>query len=69
MEASDREAVTHAVTRIDERLRTDPENEGESRPDGRRISAEFPLGIVFRVARNRPVVYVRAVWLIRKRKN
>jgi hypothetical protein len=49
LQASDRQAITAAAHAIDQRLKLDPENEGESRPNGRRILHGKPLGIYFRV--------------------
>src|SRR5262249_46426250 len=43
--APDRNAVTQAANHIDRTLQTDPEQHGESRPDGRRILIVAPLGV------------------------
>jgi hypothetical protein len=63
--ATDREAVTKASYLIDQRLGTDPENEGESRSDGRRILFVAPLGVIFRVRQNEWKVTVLHVWKYR----
>jgi hypothetical protein len=60
--ARDRAAVTRAANVIDERLRHDPGNEGESRPDGRRIMFVAPLGVIFRVLPNERRVIVSHLW-------
>jgi hypothetical protein len=43
LDADHRAAITRASYVIDERLRTDPQNQGESRPGGRRIMFEPPF--------------------------
>jgi hypothetical protein len=62
LQATDRWAVTHAVSELDSRLLRNPENEGESRPSGRRITFCKPLGIFFRVYQDRRLVQVSHVW-------
>lgn len=47
--ATDRDAVTRASYRLDQRLAADPLNEGESRDGDERITFEPPLQILFRV--------------------
>jgi hypothetical protein len=64
MDAQSRDAVTRASHRIDQLLRHDPEQAGESRPRGRRILFELPLGVVFRVYPDRRLVRVLHVWRI-----
>jgi hypothetical protein len=61
-QASDRTAITAATTRIDQRLRTDPEDQGESRDAGRRILLEAPLGVTFTVQPDDRAVSVLTVW-------
>ncbi len=56
--ASDRQRVTRASQNLDARLGNDPENDGESRPEGRRILFEPPLGAVYRVLPHRGLVRV-----------
>jgi hypothetical protein len=46
LNAADRSAVTSASNRIDRRLQSNPEDEGESRPNGQRIVFETPLGVL-----------------------
>src|SRR5262249_51266959 len=62
MNSPDRNAVTLAADRIDQALKTDPEQEGESRPDGRRILLVVPLGVLFRVLPDDRLVRVLQVW-------
>jgi hypothetical protein len=59
-----RQAITQATHRIDQLLQSDPHNAGESRPGGRRILFESPLGILFRVDANN--VTVLRVWQFRR---
>lgn len=47
LSATDRSAVTNAADEIDQRLRSDPEHEGESRDRGRRILLLPPLGVTY----------------------
>lgn len=59
-----RRRITVAAQSIDNRLAIDPSNEGESRPGGRRICFEVPLGISFRVDQRGGTVSVLRVWQI-----
>ena len=60
--AADRAAVTSAADEIDRRLRRDPEQQGESRDDGRRVLLVSPLGVLFRVLPDDRIVRVIQVW-------
>jgi plasmid stabilization system protein ParE len=60
--ASDRNAVTRAAHAIDEALRGDPEQAGESRAEDVRILLEEPLGVFFTVSPDDRVVHVLSVW-------
>jgi hypothetical protein len=62
-----RRAITTATHRIDEELRHDPENQGESRSSQERVYFEFPLGIRFEIDRQQSLVHVLQVWSFRKR--
>ena len=62
MAAGDRDAVTAAAHRIDQILRRYPDQKGESRPEGRRILLEPPLGVLFIVQPLDRIVYVLNVW-------
>ncbi|MDB5312566.1 MAG: hypothetical protein JWO38_6768 [Gemmataceae bacterium] len=58
----DQKGVTAAAHRIDLLLGRDPANQGEDRPNNRRIMFESPLVVVYRIdtANNRVIVsYVR----------
>jgi hypothetical protein len=61
-DSEERRAITAATHRIDQLLRGDPDNQGESRPGGRRILFVPPLGILFRVDAAQAVVRVLHVW-------
>lgn len=64
--ASARQAeVTVAAAELDQRLAVDPNAEGESRPNGRRITFVPPLAIIFRVYENSKAVVVTQVWEFR----
>lgn len=57
-----RRAITAAVHRIDQELRIDPASKGESRPNGRRVHFEAPLGVLFQVEPQHSIVRVLRVW-------
>jgi hypothetical protein len=63
MDATDRDAITKASHAIDQQLKTDPLNQGESRPRGRRVLFESPLGVLYRVEEQDMIVRVYHVWL------
>lgn len=60
--AVDRAAVTDAANRIDQCLRFDPQAQGESRSQGKRVLLVPPLGIIFKVHPHDLVVQVLSVW-------
>lgn len=62
MSANDRNAVSRAAHAIDEALRVDPEQVGESRADDVRILLEPPLGVLYTVSPDDRMVYVLSVW-------
>lgn len=62
--ASDPGVVFRAAEQIDEELQIDPEEKGESRADERRILFARPLGVRYRVDRERQKVYVTSLWRI-----
>ena len=68
LDANDRAAVTDAANEIDQRLRTDPRVQGESREKGRRILLVPPLGVKFRVLQPDCIVQVLHVWRFESRK-
>jgi hypothetical protein len=61
-DSAQRQAITAASHRVDQLLANDPQNQGESRPRGRRILFVPPLGIIFRVDASTQVVFVLHVW-------
>jgi plasmid stabilization system protein ParE len=67
LDAADRALVTEASKRIDETLERNAPNEGESRPDGRRVLFATPLAVVFRVWPDYRRVLVSHVWRFRTR--
>jgi hypothetical protein len=62
-----RQALTAACHEIDQRLRDDPLNESESRPNGRRITFVPPLAVTFRIERDGRTVTVVEIRLFRRR--
>jgi hypothetical protein len=62
-----RQDLTRATREIDRLLQSDPHNQGESRASNRRITFQPPLGVIFEVDSNRPVVRVLFAWSIRRR--
>ncbi len=62
-----RRDITDASQRIDRLLHREPEQQGESRPRGRRILFVSPLGITFYVDRQAALVSVLHVWRFRQR--
>lgn len=64
----ERSAITAASHQIDERLRSNPEDEGESRSGNRRILLVPPLGITFVVSANKHLVRVLDVWWFEARR-
>jgi mRNA-degrading endonuclease RelE of RelBE toxin-antitoxin system len=67
LSAPDREAVTTAAHRIDQQLRSNPEDQGEARSVGQRVLIDPPLGVIFQVQPEDRVVYVLTVWRFDKR--
>lgn len=65
LNAPNRVIVTKAAAVIDQMLERDPENEGESRSNGRRILFASPLAVIYRVHRNERQVDVLHVWQFR----
>lgn len=65
--APDRNAVTRAAHRLDQRLRTDPLHLGESRRSSVvRFAYDYPLGIEYEVIEDAKNVRVLSVWTIDK---
>jgi hypothetical protein len=65
-DSTERAAITAASNQIDKRLSGDPEEEGESRPKGRRITFVPPLAVTFRVEPDGRTVSVVKVRLFRQ---
>ncbi len=55
-------AITSAADKIDEGLRRDPHNCGESRDAGRRVMHEAPLGVILTINVSQRRVRVETVW-------
>jgi hypothetical protein len=66
-DSSLRQAITTASHIIDQRLRADPNDEGESRAKNRRIMFVPPLAAIFRVEADGQTVSVLQVRLFRRR--
>lgn len=63
---SQRQAITAASHDIDKQLPINPHEQGESRPNGRRIQFFPPLGITYRADEENAVVVVVHVWRFRQ---
>jgi hypothetical protein len=61
-----REAITKAAHQIDQELKSNPEEVGESRPDGRRIHFVQPLAILFEVRQG--AVRILYAWDARRKR-
>jgi hypothetical protein len=61
-----RDAITTASHQLDQALKGNPHELGESRPGGRRIHFEQPLGILFEVRQG--VVRVLHAWDARRKR-
>lgn len=61
-----RQAISKAGHAIDTQLVIDPEDQGESRPQGRRIAFFPPLGVSYRVDVQHAAVAVVHVWCFQK---
>ena len=57
-----RDVLEAAVNSLNARLAADPTEEGESRPDGRRITFEMPAVVIFRVNVQARTVRVTHFW-------
>jgi plasmid stabilization system protein ParE len=64
---AERAEITQAAAMLDQLLLSDPQAQGESRDDGRRILFVPPLVIVFRVDSDHSVVRVLNVRHLRRR--
>ncbi len=66
-DSSLRVELTKASHLIDQLLKSDPINESESRPDGRRITFVAPLAVTYSIDFNNQVVTVVRIHLFRRR--
>ncbi|HWG47842.1 MAG TPA: hypothetical protein VN688_34075 [Gemmataceae bacterium] len=66
-DSGQRQAITAANHSIEQRLRSDPLIEGESRSKGHRITFVPPLAVLFRVEPGGQTVSVLQVRLFRRR--
>jgi hypothetical protein len=66
-DSTQRHAITAASHAIDQRLKRDPENEGESRAKGRRVTFVAPLAVTFRVDADDRTVSVLYLRLFQRR--
>ena len=62
LEYAPQSSITSAANRIDELLRAQPTEVGESRPNDRRILLVPPLGVTYRVRQPDRFVHVLRVW-------
>ncbi len=62
-----REQITRATNEIDQRLQQDPQNEGESRENDRRVLIVPPLAVYFRVSVADRVVQVLTIRRVKRR--
>jgi hypothetical protein len=67
VDASQWAIVRDAIREIERRLRDNPEDEGESRPAGQRISFVAPVAFTFQPFPNERIVVVSNVWWFGKR--
>lgn len=65
LNSSDRGAITKAAAVLDQLLEKDPANEGESRPNDRRILFAPPLAAIYRIYPDEGRVDVLHVWQFR----
>ncbi len=61
-DAAGRREISNAAREIDRRLQGDPEQEGESRPNGCRVLFVRPLAALYRVVPQPSAVRVLSVW-------
>ncbi|MGH7134719.1 MAG: hypothetical protein ACREHD_03205 [Pirellulales bacterium] len=67
-DSSGRRQITFAASQIEAALRNDPEDQGESRTEGRRIVFVEPLAGVFRVDSVNRLVAISGVWRFARRR-
>ena len=64
-EAVDRDAITTAANEIDQWLRSNPHDQGESRSGAVRVMFIHPLGVFFHIEDADRVVSLLKVWRVR----
>lgn len=62
-----RQSITAASSEVDRQLSREPHVQGESRPQGRRITFVPPLAVVYRIEADGQTVSVLQVRLFRRR--
>jgi len=67
-DSTQRQAITRASQVVEQRLRSDPVNEGESRSGGRRITFVSPLVVRFQIEADDQTVTILHVRLFGRRK-
>lgn len=67
-DSTQRQAITAASHVLEQRLTSDPINEGESRPGGRRITFVPPLAVRFQIEADGQTVTVLHVRLFGRRR-
>ncbi|MCI0460488.1 MAG: hypothetical protein L0Z62_26335 [Gemmataceae bacterium] len=67
-DSAQRQAITAASDEVDQRLQSDPHNEGESRAGGRRILFVPPLAATYRIEADGKTVTVVQIRVFRKRR-
>ena len=68
-DAGDRAAISSAANRIDRILNRTPNDQGESRPKGRRVLIESPLVVIFEIVEQDRFVKVLQVRRRKKRRS
>ena len=63
-----RKQITAAAHAIDQELKMNPDEKGESRDNGERVFFVHPLGVQFEIDRSRSTVRIFHVWDIRRKK-
>ncbi len=67
--AEEPQSALQAFDAIEHQLRTDAEQQGESRAGDRRILIVPPLGVIFRARPEIGEVMILDAWMVRKRKS
>ena len=67
-DSATRQAITAAANTIEQELRDDPEEKGESREEDERVLFAPPLGVTFEVDLHQHIVTILHVWVFRSRR-